>query len=267
MSFLLERLGVEPRWCRPGWEAGCHATSSRQPVSEAGGLGTIGTLPARALARGSPPLAPDPMTDRRQPDPTAGRQAPLGGCRRGRRDRDALGPPAAPDAGRLDPPMRFGGGSTRPHRRRRRSSPRASRPAAPARCCLHVNCSNAFRPGSGGIPGPDRGRPGQRRGRARRLGLGCSHAVILGTRFLMTAESRAHASYKARLVEAGDPAHRPVRFRLAGTHRVLPNAATPLAGRRSALPVGHPALDWISWPPGRLPLPAEPPAREWVFRS
>ena len=51
MSALLERLGVEFPVVQAGMGGGlaCHELAAA--VSEAGGLGTIGTLPPRALAR------------------------------------------------------------------------------------------------------------------------------------------------------------------------------------------------------------------------
>lgn len=54
-----------------------------------------------------------------------------------------------------------------------------------------------------------------------------AEAVVCGTRFLMTAESGAHPTYKARLVEARDT----IVTELFGAgwpapHRVVPNAAT-----------------------------------------
>ena len=51
MSALLERLGVELPVVQAGMGGGlaCHELAAA--VSEAGGLGTIGTLPPRALAR------------------------------------------------------------------------------------------------------------------------------------------------------------------------------------------------------------------------
>jgi len=51
VSFLLERLGVELPVVQAGMGGGLSRHELAAAVSEAGGLGTIGTLPARALAR------------------------------------------------------------------------------------------------------------------------------------------------------------------------------------------------------------------------
>ena len=64
-----------------------------------------------------------------------------------------------------------------------------------------------------------------------------AEAAVLGTRFLMTEESRAHPGYKHRLVEGGETLLTEL-FGMAwpARHRVLPNAATErwVAGGRRA---------------------------------
>jgi nitronate monooxygenase len=85
-----------------------------------------------------------------------------------------------------------------------------------------------------------------------------AEAAVLGTRFLMTPESRAHPGYRERLVEGRTT----ILTELWGLgwpapHRVLPNAATDrwLAGD----PRGPAAARAINRLASRLPLPDRPP--------
>ena len=143
-----------------------------------------------------------------------------------------------------------------------------SRPAAAARCCLHVNCSNAFRPElPGAFPVLIAGGLANAADVRAALDSGAA-AAVLGTRFLMTAESRAHAGYKARLVEGRET----LLTDLFGFGWPAPTACCrtppPAAGWAAISAArGASGVDRISRPPGRLPLPAEPPARESGFRS
>jgi nitronate monooxygenase len=88
-------------------------------------------------------------------------------------------------------------------------------------------------------------------------------AAVLGTRFLMTEESRAHVGYKTRLVGGRDTLLTELfGFGWPAPHRVLPNAATRRwldADQRC--PFGIRMLNRISGPLGRLPQPGSPPAQ------
>jgi NAD(P)H-dependent flavin oxidoreductase YrpB (nitropropane dioxygenase family) len=92
-------------------------------------------------------------------------------------------------------------------------------------------------------------------------------AAVLGTRFLMTEESRAHPGYKSRLVEGRETLLTDLfGFGWPAPHRVLPNAATRRwlgADRRG--PLGIRVLNRISGPLGRLPLPGPPPPQRVGF--
>jgi NAD(P)H-dependent flavin oxidoreductase YrpB (nitropropane dioxygenase family) len=92
-------------------------------------------------------------------------------------------------------------------------------------------------------------------------------AAVLGTRFLMTDESRAHAGYKSKLLEGRETLLTDLfGFGWPAPHRVLPNAATRRWLRSDRrCPFGIRALNRISGPLGRLPLPGSPPAQRVGF--
>ena len=92
-------------------------------------------------------------------------------------------------------------------------------------------------------------------------------AAVLGTRFLMTEESRAHVGYKSKLVEGRETLLTDLfGFGWPAPHRVLPNAATRRWLRSDQrCPLGIRALNRISRPLGRLPLPGLPPAQRVGF--
>ena len=83
-----------------------------------------------------------------------------------------------------------------------------------------------------------------------------AEAAVLGTRFLITPESRAHPGYRRRLVEGRETVLTELfGFGWPAPHRVLPNAATRRWLRRD--PRGPPALrllNRLSGPLGRIPL-------------
>jgi NAD(P)H-dependent flavin oxidoreductase YrpB (nitropropane dioxygenase family) len=86
-------------------------------------------------------------------------------------------------------------------------------------------------------------------------------AAVLGTRFLMTEESRAHAGYKRLLVDGSQTLLTELfGFGWPAPHRVLPNAATrrwlDADGR---CPSGIRLLNRMSGPLGRLALLTPPP--------
>jgi len=92
---------------------------------------------------------------------------------------------------------------------------------------------------------------------SRALSAG-AEAAVLGTRFLLTPESRAHPGYRQRLREG----QRTLLTELFGTgwpaapHRVLPNAATDRwLGVDPRGPLAVRALNRLSAPLGRLSLP------------
>jgi len=95
-------------------------------------------------------------------------------------------------------------------------------------------------------------------------------AAVLGTRFLMTPESRAHPAYKERLVAGRETVLTTLfGFGWPAPHRVLRNAATERwlrGGPRGPLPVR--ALNAAGGALARLPLrPATPPASRGFLLS
>ncbi|HEX2233021.1 MAG TPA: nitronate monooxygenase [Thermoleophilaceae bacterium] len=83
-----------------------------------------------------------------------------------------------------------------------------------------------------------------------------AEAAVLGTRFLMTEESRAHPGYRQRLVEGGTTILTELwGFGWPGPHRVLPNAATErwlARDRRGPAPARL-----VNALTGRMPLPTQ----------
>jgi NAD(P)H-dependent flavin oxidoreductase YrpB (nitropropane dioxygenase family) len=86
-------------------------------------------------------------------------------------------------------------------------------------------------------------------------------AAVLGTRFLMTEESRAHAGYKKKLLHGRETLLTELfGFGWPAPHRVLPNAATRRwLGADQRCPLGIRLLNRISGPLGRLPQLGSPP--------
>jgi nitronate monooxygenase len=83
-------------------------------------------------------------------------------------------------------------------------------------------------------------------------------AVVAGTRFLLSAESRAHAEYKRRLLAAGATLLTELfGFGWPAPHRVVPNAATEhQLGTDSGVPAVNRALNHLVAPTIRFTPPA-----------
>ena len=231
MASLLERLGVELPIVQAGMGGGIARHELAAAVSEAGGLGTLGILPPEQLA--SQLEAARRLTDR----PIAVNLL-LPFTRRGHRrvaaDADAVvtfwGAPSRPCAGvwihqcgsvaealaahvaGADGVIAQGveaGGHVR-----------GEVPAAELLERTRAALPDHFPVlSAGGIASAD--------DVAGALDAGAA-AAVLGTRFLLSEESRAHPAYKRRLVE-GDSTALTELFGLgwpAAPHRVAPNAAT-----------------------------------------
>ena len=233
-------------------------------VSEAGGLGTIGTLPHRALARElaaaraltDRPIAVNliqPLVGRRHWEVAA--QADVVVTHWGRPRRRAAGvwihqcgsiaEAHAAHAAGADAVMAQGieaGGHTRSRLPVRELFERI-RAELPAAYPVLI---------AGGIADVGDVREALDAGAA---------AAVLGTRFLMTEESRAHAGYKTRLVEGRETLLTDLfGFGWPAPHRVLPNAATRRwlhSDQRG--PLGIRLLNRASGRLGRLALVAPPP--------
>ena len=270
VTLLLERLGLELPVVQAGMGGGlaCHELAAT--VSEAGGLGTIGTLPPRALAREL--AAARTLTD--QPiavnliQPLVGRRHwEVGGTADvivthwGRPRRRAAGvwihqcgsvaEARAAHAAGADAVIAQGaeaGGHTRAGLPARELFERI-RSELPAAYPVLI---------AGGLADAGDVRAALDAGAA---------AAVLGTRFLMTEESRAHAGYKARLVGGRETLLTELfGFGWPAPHRVLPNAATRRwldADQRT--PLGIRLLNRISGPLGRLPQPGSPPPQRVGF--
>ena len=266
MSLLLERLGVELPVVQAGMGGGlaCHELAAT--VSEAGGLGTIGTLPPRALERElaaaractSRPIAVNliqPLVGRRHWEVADTADAIVTHWGRPRRRArgvwihqcGSVAEARAAHAAGADGIIAQGveaGGHTRAGHSARELFERI-RSVLPAAYPVMI---------AGGLADAADVRTA--------LDAGAT-AAVLGTRFLMTEESRAHPGYKAKLVEGRETLLTELfGFGWAAPHRVLPNAATRRwlgAGQRA--PLGIRVLNRISGPLGRLPQPGSPPAQ------
>ena len=266
MNALLERLGVELPVVQAGMGGGLAMHELAAAVSEAGGLGTIGTLPTRALARElaaarartGGPIAVNliqPLVSRRHWEVAAGADVIVTHWGRPRRRAPSawihqcgsLAEARAAHAAGADAVIAQGveaGGHTRAVLRGRELFERI-RAALPAGYPVLA---------AGGIADAADVRAALDAGAA---------AAVLGTRFLMTAESRAHAGYKARLVDERETLLTELfGFGWPAPHRVLPNAATRRWLRADPRgPLGIRALNRLSAPLGRLPQMSSPPAQ------
>jgi nitronate monooxygenase len=266
VTALLERLGVELPVVQAGMGGGLAGHDLAAAVSEAGGLGTIGTLPPRALARElaaarartGRPLAVNliqPLVGRRHWQVAAAADVIVTHWGRPRRRAEAawihqcgsVAEARAAHAAGADAIIAQGveaGGHTRAGRAARELFERV-RAELPAAFPVLI---------AGGLADTADVRSALDAGAA---------AAVLGTRFLMTEESRAHAGYKSKLVEGRDTLLTDLfGFGWPAPHRVLPNAATRrwLRGDQRC-PLAIRGLNRISAPLGRLPLPGSPPAQ------
>jgi NAD(P)H-dependent flavin oxidoreductase YrpB (nitropropane dioxygenase family) len=240
----------------------CHELASA--VSEAGGLGTIGTLPPRALARElaaarartSRPIAVNliqPLVGSRHWKVAAAADTVVTHWGRPRRRTagiwihqcGSVAEARAAHATGADAVIAQGveaGGHTR-----------AGLPAGELFDRVRADLPAGFPVlVAGGLADSGDVRAALDRGAA---------GAVLGTRFLMTEESRAHPGYKARLVQERETLLTELfGFGWPAPHRVLPNAATRRwldADRRG--PLGIRMLNRMSAPLARLPLPGAPP--------
>jgi nitronate monooxygenase len=266
VSGLLERLRVELPIVQAGMGGGLACHELAVAVSEAGGLGTIGTLPPRALARELAaarthtrrPIAVNliqPLVGRRHWEVAAAADVIFTHWGRPRRRAPGVwihqcGSVAEARAAHVagaDAVIAQGveaGGHTRARLSARELFERV-RTELPGDYPVLI---------AGGLADAGDVRAALETGAA---------AAVVGTRFLMTEESRAHAGYKARLVDGRETLLTDLfGFGWPAPHRVLPNAATRRwldSGERS--PFGIRLLNRISAPLGRLPLPESPPAQ------
>jgi nitronate monooxygenase len=266
VSALLERLGVEFPVVQAGMGGGlaCHELAAA--VSEAGGLGTIGTLPPRALARElaaarartGRPIAVNliqPLVGRRHWKVAASADVIVTHWGRPRRRATgvwihqcgSVAEARAAYAAGADAVIAQGveaGGHTRAGLPARELFER-TRADLPAAYPVLI---------AGGLADARDVRDAVDAGAA---------AAVLGTRFLMTEESRAHAGYKTKLMEGRETLLTELfGFGWPAPHRVLANAATRRwLGADQHCPIGIRVLNRISGPLGRLPLPGSPPAQ------
>jgi len=270
VSALLESLGIELPVVQAGMGGGLAGHELAVAVAEAGGLGTIGTLPPRGLARElraaraatRRPIAVNliqPLVGRSHRE--VARDADVVVTHWGRPRRRAggvwihqcgsLAEARAAHAAGADAVIAQGveaGGHTRAALPARELFERV-RAALPDTYPVLL---------AGGIADAADVRAALEAGAA---------AAVLGTRFLMTEESGAHPGYKTRLVAGRETLLTDLfGFGWPAPHRVLPNAAT----RRWLRPDGRTprairALNRISGPLGRLPLPGSPPAQRAGF--
>jgi NAD(P)H-dependent flavin oxidoreductase YrpB (nitropropane dioxygenase family) len=270
VSALLERLGVELPVVQAGMGGGLASHELAAAVSDAGGLGTIGTLPPRALARElaaarartGRPIAVNliqALVGRRHWEVAASADVIVTHWGRPRRRTagawihqcGSVAEARAAHAAGADAVIAQGveaGGHTRAGLSARELFARI-RGELPAAYPVLV---------AGGLADAADVRVALDAGAV---------AAVLGTRFLMTEESRAHAGYKSRLVEGRETLLTDLfGFGWPAPHRVLPNAATRRwlrSDQRS--PFGIRTLNRISAPLGRLPLPGSPPAQRVEF--
>ena len=258
MSALLERLGVERPVVQAGMGGGIAGHRLAAAVSEAGGLGTLGFLPAPALAaelraareRTSRPVAVNLLLPfARSAHWRLAAEADVVVTFWGRPARrtskawlhqcgsvrEALAAQRAGADGVIVQGAEAGG-----HVRGTHPAPallEQARAALPA-----------------GYPILMAGGLADAADVARALDAG-AHAAVLGTRFLLSAESGAHPEYKRRVAASADT----VLTELFGLgwpsapHRVVANAATRrwLAGRDPRGPRGIRALNAITAPLAR----------------
>jgi NAD(P)H-dependent flavin oxidoreductase YrpB (nitropropane dioxygenase family) len=266
VSCFTERLGVELPVVQAGMGGGLARHELVAAVSEAGGLGTIGTLPPDALARElaqarahtGRPVAVNliqPLVGRRHWKIAA--TADLVVTHWGRPRRRTAGIWAhqcgsvaearAAHAAGADAVIAQGveaGGHTRALLAARELFDRV-RAELPAGYPVLI---------AGGLADAGDVRAALEAGAA---------AAVLGTRFLMTEESHAHSEYKARLVAGRETVLTELfGFGWPAPHRVLPNAATRRwLGAGGRCPPGIRAINRLSAPLGRLPQLHSPPAQ------
>jgi nitronate monooxygenase len=230
VSELLERLGVELPVVQAGMGGGLARHELAAAVSEAGGLGTIGMLDPPVLGaeieaarkRTSKPIAANlllPFARRAHFDAAAGADVVVTfwGVPRRRTDRIWIH-----QCGSVEEARAARGAAADAVIAQGREAGGHVRGELPALELLERVRVALPR----GYPVLVAGGMAQAADVRAALDAGAD-AALLGTRFLMTEESRAHPAYKARLVEAGET----VLTELFGLgwpapHRVVANAAT-----------------------------------------
>jgi nitronate monooxygenase len=258
MPALLERLGVELPIVQAGMGGGLARHELAAAVSEAGGLGTVGLVGPEALEqelreardRTDRPVAVNlivPLANRRHWSAAASADLVVThwGSPRRRTGRtwihqcgsveEALAAHAAGADGLIAQGHEAGGHT------------RAKLPALELLARIRAALPSGFPVlVAGGIADADDVRAALEQG---------AEAAVLGTRFLMTRESRAHPGYRKRLVE-GETTILTELWGLGwpAPHRVLPNAATQRwLGDDRRGPAAARAFNRLV---SRLPLPA-----------
>jgi nitronate monooxygenase len=264
VSALLDRLGVELPIVQAGMGGGIARHELAAAVSEAGGLGTLGIIPADSLAaelraaraRTRRPVAVNlllPFARRPHWRVAAEADAVVTFWGRPRRRtagiwvhqcgslREALAAQRAGADGVIVQGVEAGGHVRGTHRALGLlEQVRASLPA--------------------GYPILLAGGVADAADVERALAAGAD-AAVLGTRFLMSEESHAHPAYKTRVAESGETVLTEL-FGLgwAAPHRVVRNAATDrwLSGRDPRGPRGIRALNRLTAPLARQLPPLDP---------
>ena len=238
MEFPVVQAGM-------GGGLACHELAAA--VSEAGGLGTIGTLPPRALARElaaarartSRPIAVNliqPLVGGRHWKVAATADVIVthwGRPAGGQRVSGSTSVARSPRHARHTPPAPT------------RSSPRASRRAATlGPGSSPWSCSNAFASAPSCLPGADCRGSRRRRRRARRGRGGCGRGSSWDPLPDDRREPRACGLQDEARGGKGDPSHGPVRLWMAGaTPRPRECRYPSLAGCRPAVPGWHPGAE------------------------
>jgi nitronate monooxygenase len=252
---LLERLGVELPVVQAGMGGGLARHELAAAVSEAGGLGTIGLLGAGALgnelrearARTARPVAVNlivPLATREHWSAAAGADLVVTHWGSPRRRTDGPWIHQCGSVGEARAAHTAGADGVIAQGREAGGHTRAELPALE----LFARIKAALPPGfpvlvAGGIAAAGDVRAALDQG---------AEAAVLGTRFLMSDESRAHPGYRHRLVEGSETILTEL-FGLgwAAPHRVLPNAATERWLRRG--PRGPAAARLLNRLSERLP--------------
>jgi NAD(P)H-dependent flavin oxidoreductase YrpB (nitropropane dioxygenase family) len=230
MTSLLERLGVERPVVQAGMGGGISRHELAAAVSDAGGLGTIGILPPEALAAElaaarrltGRPIAVNlllPFATRAHSEVAAGADAVVTFW--GEPERPA-GPVWLHQCGSVEEALaaqRAGADGVIAQGVEAGGHVRGETPAAEILERVREALPDGF-------PVLSAGGIADAADVARSLEAG-AEAAVLGTRFLLSEESRAHPAYKQRLLEGGQT----ILTELFGLgwpapHRVVPNAAT-----------------------------------------
>jgi NAD(P)H-dependent flavin oxidoreductase YrpB (nitropropane dioxygenase family) len=231
MGALLERLGVERPIVQAGMGGGIARHELAATVSDAGGLGMIGALPAAPQARElaqarrltGRPIAVNlllPFATRAHGEVIAGADAVVTFWGKPERPADTVWLHQCGSVEEALAAQRAGADGVIAQGVEAGGHVRGVTPAAE----ILERTRDAL---PGGYPVLSAGGIADADDVARSLEAG-AEAAVLGTRFLLSEESRAHPGYKAKLIEGGETVLTEL-FGLgwpAAPHRVVPNAAT-----------------------------------------